>query len=146
MARLDETNAPIAYSGMDPRKAPILFAMVALGIYTIVHLALPETLAVQLATVMLALIGGAYIGFAARVHDARSFWIEMSTALLFGVFAFLGLSVHWLFIPLGLFLHGLWDFLHHLRDFGAPVPQWYIPFCAIFDVAAAAVITLLFVL
>lgn len=146
MARLDNSNAFIAYSGTDLRKAPILFAIVALGIYAIVHLALPEAMDVQLAAVMLALIGGAYIGFAARAHDPRSFWIEISTACLFGVFALLGLTVHWSFIPLGLFLHALWDLLHHLRDFGAPVPQRYIPFCAVFDIAAATVITLLFVL
>ena len=40
--------------------------------------------------------------------------------------------------------HAVWDLLHHNGAFGAPVPKWYIPFCVVFDLLAAAFFLVLY--
>ncbi|WP_299792653.1 DUF6010 family protein [uncultured Marivita sp.] len=108
------------------------------------HLFLDERTSVALASITLALIGGAYIGFGAADGNARVFWAEFAVALLFALAAFLGLIWHWAFLPLGLALHALWDILHHKSRRLASVPNWYIPFCVAFDLLAAAFFILLY--
>jgi len=113
-------------------------------VFAPLHFILPQTASIALSGVTLALIGGAYIGFAANAREARVFWLEMMTAMGFGLVAVLGIWVHWIFLPLGLALHAGWDILHHRPGFGAPVPKWYIPFCVIFDLMAAGFLLLLY--
>jgi len=108
------------------------------------HLFLDERTSVALASITLALIGGAYIGFGAADGNPRVFWAELAVALLFALAAFLGLIWHWAFLPLGLALHALWDILHHKSRRLASVPNWYIPFCVAFDLLAAAFFILLY--
>ena len=90
------------------------------------HLFLDERTSVALASITLALIGGAYNGFGAADGNPRVFWAELAVALLFALAAFLGLIWHWAFLPLGLALHALWDILHHNFRCLARVPNWYI--------------------
>ena len=108
------------------------------------HLFLDERTSVALASITLALIGGADIGFGAADGNARVLWAELAVALLFGLAAFLGLIWHWAFLPLGLALHALWDILHHKSRRLASVPNWYILFCVAFDLLAAAFFILLY--
>lgn len=108
------------------------------------HLFLDERTSVALASITLALIGGAYIGFGAADGHPRVFWAELAVALLFALAAFLGLIWHWAFLPLGLALHALWDILHHKSRRLASVPNWYIPFCVAFDLLAAAFFIMLY--
>jgi len=128
-----------AWTPMPGALAGVLFL-----IFTPLHFLLPQAASIALSGVTLALIGGAYIGFAAMATEARIFWIEMMTALGFGLVAVLGIWVHWGFLPLGLALHAGWDYLHHRPGFGAAVPKWYIPFCVIFDLLAAGFLVLLY--
>ncbi|MFV1490673.1 hypothetical protein [Phaeobacter sp. JH72H1] len=65
------------------------------------HLFLDERTSVALASITLALIGGAYNGFGAADGNPRVFWAELAVALLFALAAFLGLIWHWAFL--------LWD-------------------------------------
>lgn len=121
----------------------VLAGLVFLG-FAPLHLFLPQEASIIVAGVTLALIGGAYIGFAANADNARIFWMELMTAMAFGVVAALGIWVHWVFLPIGLALHAGWDLLHHNRDFGASVPRWYIPFCVIVDLLIAGFLLLLY--
>lgn len=109
-----------------------------------IHRAVPETVSIAIASVTLALIGGAYIGFGALAGTWRDLGLEFAVAVLFGLAALAGLIWHWSAIPAALLIHALWDLAHHRGRFGAPVPAWYIPFCVAFDLGAAGVFTLLY--
>ncbi|UWQ95509.1 hypothetical protein K3728_17845 [Rhodobacteraceae bacterium M385] len=119
-------------------------AAVLLALFVPIHILLPVDQSIIVAGVTLATIGGAYIGFAARADSATVFWMELAVAMLFGLTAVLGITVHWAFLPAGLALHAVWDLLHHNRGFGAAVPNWYIPMCAVFDGLAALFLVLLY--
>lgn len=110
------------------------------------HLLLGRDDSLVLAAVTLALIGGAYIGFG--VADGRRFvfWTELAIAVAFGAAAVLGVLWHWMALPLGLVLHALWDLAHHNQGRLARIPAWYIPFCVVFDLLAAELLTLLYVM
>lgn len=119
-------------------------AAVLLALFVPIHIILPVDQSIIVAGVTLALIGGAYIGFAARADSANVFRMELAVAMLFGLTAVLGITVHWAFLPAGLALHAVWDLLHHNREFGAAVPNWYIPMCTVFDGLAALFLVLLY--
>lgn len=108
------------------------------------HLLLEQAGSLALAAVTLALIGGAYIGFGAADGRQSVFWTELAVALIFGAAAIVGLLWHWAALPLGLALHALWDLAHHDARRLAGVPRWYIPFCVVFDLMAAAFLVLLY--
>ncbi|WP_341863814.1 DUF6010 family protein [Gymnodinialimonas sp. 57CJ19] len=126
------------------RRHPMWLAAVLVALFVPIHIILPVDQSIIVASVTLALIGGAYIGFAARADSANVFWMELAVAMLFGLTAVLGITVHWAFLPAGLALHAVWDLLHHNREFGAAVPNWYIPMCAVFDGLAALFLVLLY--
>ena len=107
-------------------------------------LLLEQADSLALAAVTLALIGGAYIGFGAADGRRSVFWSELAVALVFGAAAVAGLLWHWAALPLGLALHALWDLAHHNAVRLARVPHWYIPFCVVFDLMAAAFLVLLY--
>jgi hypothetical protein len=48
-------------------------------------------------------------------------------------------------LPVGLAAHAAWDLLHHNDVFGAPVTRWYISFCVVFELLAAAFLFVLYV-
>lgn len=109
-----------------------------------VHLLVEKNSSLVLAAITLALIGGAYIGFGAADGRRSVFWSELAVALVFGATAVAGLLWHWAALPLGLALHALWDLAHHNARRLARVPRWYIPFCIVFDLMAAAFLVLLY--
>ena len=117
-------------------------------VFAPVHLSLPEEKSIVLAAVTLSLVGGAYIGFGAQSISLKTMLTELFVAGLFGVAAFAGVFLHWSIIPLALALalalHAGWDMLHHNQQFGACVPNWYIPFCVVFDLAAALFLLVLY--
>jgi hypothetical protein len=109
-----------------------------------VHILVPQEVSIGLAAITLSLIGGAYIGFGAQANDLKTMVMELVVACLFGLAALTGLFWHWSAIPLGLAVHAIWDLLHHRPDFGAQVPQWYIPLCVVFDLSAALLLVILY--
>lgn len=108
------------------------------------HLLLEKGDSLALAAVTLALIGGAYIGFGAADGRRSVFWFELGVAVFFGAAAVSGLLWHWVALPLGLALHALWDLAHHNAGRLARVPHWYIAYCVVFDLLAAAFLVLLY--
>ncbi|HEU4683959.1 MAG TPA: DUF6010 family protein [Nitrospira sp.] len=105
-----------------------------LGVATIVVLlGLSQPLARQWAALLLALIGGAYVGFAARDGRPGANLIELTGALAFAAVGLLGLQFNPLWIAAGYLAHGFWDLLHHRHGSYADTPRWYIPFCVVYD-------------
>lgn len=109
-----------------------------------IHLMVAESVSVAIASVTLALIGGAYVGFGAASDSRIAFSLELAAAALYGLTALLGLLWHPMALPAGLAAHALWDLAHHNGLFGARVPRWYIPFCVVFDLLAAAFLFVLY--
>ena len=109
-----------------------------------IHLLVPQEISVAVASVTLALIGGADIGFGATSRSLRTFWSELGVAVLFGLAALAGMLWNPLALPAGLAAHAGWDLLHHGGRVGAPVPRWYIPFCVVFDLLAAGFLLALY--
>ena len=114
------------------------------GITAPAHLFLDFQTSIAVAAVLLALIGGTYIGFGAADGRRNVFWSELGVAGLFGVTAVMGLLWHWFALPVGLALHALWDLVHHNSRALAWVPGWYIPLCVVYDLLAAAFLILLY--
>ena len=106
-----------------------------IGITLPLHLFVPFELSVQIAALLLAIIGGAYIGFGAADGRLNVFIIEFAGASVFGAAALIGLIWQPWVIAVAIFSHAFWDFLHFNDFFGARIPQWYIPFCSVIDIA-----------
>jgi len=117
---------------------PAIFGAGLFAVFAPIHLLVAQPVSVAIAAITLALIGGAYIGFGAAANSSREFLLELAVAALYGVAALAGLLWTPIALPLGLAAHALWDLLHHNGLFGARVPHWYIPFCVVFDLLAAA--------
>ena len=92
----------------------------------------------------LALVGGAYIGFAVADGRPRVFWSGLAVALLFGAAAVLGILWHWAVLPIGLTLHAGWDLTHHNSHRLVRIPKWYVPFCVVYNLLAAGFLVLLY--
>ncbi|WP_370337581.1 hypothetical protein [Parvularcula marina] len=127
-------------------KRPLILGSAVIGLTLPVHFLVPEPLSVQIAAITLALIAGAYIGFAAADGSLKALIVELAGASVFGLAALAGLVWNPLAIPLGIMVHGLWDFAHHNNRFGASIPQWYIPFCVWIDFAVGGVLLALYLL
>ena len=122
-------------------------AWIGAGLFALtapVHLFLDTSVSIAVAAVTLALVGGAYIGFGAADGRRHVFWSELAIAVLFGAAALLGLLWHWSALPLGLAIHAVWDLLHHNARNLARIPKWYIPFCVVYDLLAAAFLVLIY--
>lgn len=109
-----------------------------------VHLSVEQDVSILISALTLALIGGAYIGFAAQHISQKVFWGELAVAIGFALAALAGVMWWPAMIGLGLIAHAVWDILHHNRKFGADVPSWYISLCAVFDIAAGLFLLLLY--
>lgn len=113
-------------------------------LFTPIHLIVAQNVSVLISALTLAIIAGAYIGFAAQAHSPMVFLGELVVAIGFALIALVGVLWHSAVIAVGLILHAAWDFLHHNTDFGANVPEWYIPFCVFVDIAAGAFLLVLY--
>lgn len=118
-----------SFPAAHPYWTGLLLAIVTMPVF----IALAEPLAQQWGALLLAMIGGAYIGFAARDGRAGAKIIELAGALAFVLLALAGLYVDPLLIAGGYIAHGFWDFLHHRHGPYADTPSWYIPFCVVYD-------------
>lgn len=114
---------------------PLLAGSGIIALSLPLHLFLPFDVSVQLAALLLAIIAGAYIGFASADGRMSALVMEFAVASGFGVAALVGLMWQPWVIPVAIIAHGFWDFLHHNDVLGARIPQWYIPFCAWIDLA-----------
>lgn len=123
-------------------RAPLSAGLV-LGVMPLpLHLLLTETLSHQVAALTLILIAGVYLGYAFQDGRLRIILIELTIATCFLVAGWLGINGHPELIIGAFVAHGVWDYLHHpLID--TQMPRWYIPFCALYDLAAGAGLALI---
>ena len=112
-----------------PYWAGLLLAVATVPVF----IALPKPSAQQWAALLLALIGGAYGGFAARDGRPSANLIELAGALAFAAIGLAGLQFTPLLIAGGYVAHGFWDLFLHRHGSYAHAPHWYIPFCVVYD-------------
>jgi hypothetical protein len=86
-----------------------------------------------IATITLVGIAFIYIGFA--WSDLQSLVITISGVTVFLLLAYFGYKANFLWIVLGLVLHGVWDILYPY--FGKNVPDGYDAFCITIDMLLA---------
>jgi hypothetical protein len=87
---------------------------------------------------LVTLIAAVYIGFAIGSKGELSVRRQLAGSAVFVALALAGLWHGWIWLVLGLALHGFWDFLHHGERGHDVVPGWYVPACAAYDWAVAA--------
>lgn len=106
---------------------------------------LDERLAFVALAVLLGMIAGAYLGFAAADGRLRTFAVESV-----GITVTVSLAVAAVvldapvLLAAGYAFHGLWDLAHHPRALDTAVPGWYPPFCLVYDVAVGAFVLVWF--
>ena len=130
--------------GADLIRSPVGFGVALFSVTAPIHLLTNTETSMTIAAMTLALIGGAYIGFAVADGRPKVFWSELAVATLFGAAAVLGILWHWVALPIGLALHAGWDLLHHNSNRLARIPKWYVPFCVVYDLLAAGFLTFLY--
>lgn len=107
------------------------------GATFVVHFFLGREASVLVASMLMAMIGAIYVGFAVSDGRPRAIVIECVGAVGFAAAAICGLLVSPWFIVGALAAHACWDVLHHHRGWWASPPRWYIPYCAVYDGCAA---------
>ena len=130
--------------GADLFHSPVGFGVALFSVTAPIHLLTDTETSITIAAITLALIGGAYIGFAVADGRPKVIWSELAVATLFGGAAVLGILLHWAALPIGLALHAGWDLLHYNSHRFARVPKWYVPFCVVYDLLAAGSLILLY--
>ncbi len=143
MNNKEQTRQSASGSLINKFSPRVFLSAIVLGVAIPAHLLLPEEISRLTIAITIAIIAGAYIGFGA--NDGR-LWVlmtELVVAALFGVMALLGVLWSPFMFVVALFLHGVWDIIHHNGLFGARVPRWYIPFCVVIDWIAAVGLALM---
>jgi hypothetical protein len=106
----------------------ILFGALAIGF----ALFLNNAQKLDFFALLLTFIAGVYLGFALLDSRPRYLVIEIVAILIFAVFSLLGLWVAPIFLGIGYFAHGIWDFLHHSK-IQTRIADWWPPFCVATD-------------
>lgn len=109
------------------------------------HFLLGKTHSIQLASIILAVIGAIYVGFALQKGSIRQILVEASVASLFIGSAIGGMWLTSWIVPVAYVLHGFWDVAHHRHSRLVEVPHWYPPFCAAYDWLFAAGLTAIWI-
>ncbi len=125
-------------------KRPILLGLALVAVILPVHFLVSEEMSIRIAALTLALIAGAYIGFAAADGRFSVLMLELVGSTIYAGAALAGLLWSPVLIPVGIMAHAIWDFLHHNHFFGARIPQWYIPLCVAVDVPVGLVLLALY--
>jgi len=117
-----------------------LFAALAIGFALLLHDA-PKR---DFFALLLIFIAGVYLGFALIDSRPKYLAIEIGAILVFAVFTLLGLWVTPIFLAIGYFAHGVWDFLHHSKV-QTRIVDWWPPFCVVTDWIIAGYILIWFI-
>ena len=138
-------NAPAEDDWISTRAA-VLVALVGLGFTVVLITTLEQQFVLAITAATVAMVYGVYFGFALNSGEPKDLAIEGGFIGVGLVTVVLGLEYSHYWLATGLLLHGAWDVLHHPRHRivgTAGVPGWYVPFCAVYDIAAAIAIALL---
>lgn len=108
----------------------------------IIAILIPKSMALELLFAILVAIAFVYFGFVLMDGRAREMLFEFENIALTLTLAFLGLWVAPVWLAAGYLAHGLWDVVHHPRGIQTKMPQWYVPFCLVYDWIVAGFIIL----
>lgn len=124
---------------LDATRHPWLTGVLAAAAVTAVLWLVPLPWALDGAALLLAALGGVYIGTAvARTGGGRA-WVEFIVLAVYLLLAFLGTRLTPWLLVVGFAGHALWDVLHHAGWGGLARPaRWYVPLCVVFDLLIAA--------
>ena len=115
--------------------AGIIFSLVSLPL----HLLLTPQQSIEIASMVVAVIGAIYVAFALQKGSFSQIVIEVLVASLFFGAALAGLWWNPWIIPAAYVAHGFWDALHHFKRHSlVEIPTWYPAFCAAYDWLYAA--------
>lgn len=107
---------------------------VGLGLVTIIFAQfLNREQTTEFFAIILAVIGGAYIGFASLDGRPRQVIVEVAGVVTFTLCSVIGLWFLPILIPIGYIAHGFWDMAHHSHGIKTKITDWYIPFCLAYD-------------
>jgi hypothetical protein len=118
------------------RKPAIAGALFAAPII-VAHAALPESLAIAGAALLIVSVASVYLGFAFAESSPSRVAVEGIGVVLYGSAALIGLAGPVWVIPVALALHPVWDAMHHPRALGG-APTWFPTSCAVFDLLLAS--------
>lgn len=141
----EQTHQPASGSLINKFSSRVFLSAIVLGVAIPAHVFLPDEISRLTIAITISIIAGAYIGFGANDGRPWVFVTELTVAGLFGLIALSGVLWSPFMFVAALFLHGIWDLIHHNGLFGAKVPRWYIPFCVVIDWLAAAGLLILFI-
>lgn len=114
-----------------------IWGLIFAGVTIVAHLFFGREVSILVAAILMAMIAAIYVGFAIIDGRVATIAIESIVALLFASAALGGvLATPW-FVVAALAGHALWDTLHHRAGRLAATPGWYVPYCAVYDLAAA---------
>ncbi len=117
-------------------RLPAFWGVLLAGATIGVHMLLGREASVLIASLLIAMIGAVYAGFAVSESRASAIIIESIGALGFAAAGLGGMLVSPWFIVAALIGHACWDAFHHLPGKWAKPPKWYIPYCVCYDVCA----------
>ena len=120
------------------RRLPAATGAVLAAATIALHFLTGREVGVAAASVLVGMIGAVYIGFALVDGRFKAIVIESLVGWAFGAAALAGLLWSPAAIVAALLAHGVWDLVHHRPGALAATPGWYVPFCAVYDVLAAA--------
>ncbi|MEO8236353.1 MAG: DUF6010 family protein [Flavobacterium sp.] len=86
-----------------------------------------------IAATILVAIGFIYVGFALKENAMSDIVLEVIAALVFYFIALIGFVKNPKLIAIGILLHGIWDFIHHLTDATVNPTYWPV-YCLTIDV------------
>ncbi|MEO5775649.1 MAG: DUF6010 family protein [Flavobacterium sp.] len=85
-----------------------------------------------IAATILVAIGFIYVGFALKEDSTGEIVLEVIAALVFYFIAVIGFVKNPKLIAIGILLHGIWDFIHHLTDATVNPTYWPV-YCLTID-------------
>ncbi len=120
-----------------------ILALIGAAITVGVAFLLPKQNALDFFAIVLAVIFGAYFGFAFSGSASKKYvGVEIANIILGIIISLLSLIITPYFLVIGFFWHGLWDLIHHKKVMLAKVdvPEWYVYGCVFYDWAVGALL------
>jgi len=87
-----------------------------------------------IAATILVAIAFIYVGFALKENTTSNIVLEVVATLAFYFIAVTGFVKNPKLIAFGIFLHGIWDFIHHLTSEIAVNPAYWPVYCLTIDI------------
>ncbi len=119
---------------MTKRNLFIIIGAILAVVFAVLHTLVPDKYALGLLAVLVAGLGGIYLGIGLSSKDRRKLVLQIVVTVFFIAFALLGLWISPLFLALAFFAHGVWDIVTvHPKCLNFSIVGWYMPVCVGYD-------------